>query len=98
MIVKGGLPTPLSLCYPIKVIKRHMEPTNSRLTAEDLRLLLNGLDAALDYMEALDEDVLAGVYDAYNKIFEAREEFLEEQNELLTDLERDHLERCFLAS
>ena len=75
-----------------------MEPTNSRLTHEDLNLLLNGLDAALDYMEALEDDALQSVYDTYSKIYDAREELLQEQTEMVVEVERHHLERCFLAS
>lgn len=98
MIVKGGLPTPLSLCYNIEINTRHMEPINSRLTHEDINLLLNGLDATLDYLEALEDDALQTVYDTYSKIYEAREELLEEQTEMVLEVERNHLERCFLAS
>lgn len=75
-----------------------MEPINSRLTHEDINLLLNGLDATLDYLEALEDDALQTVYDTYSKIYEAREELLEEQTEMVLEVERNHLERCFLAS
>jgi hypothetical protein len=64
---------------------------DKHLTTEDLSLLMRGLDAALDYMECLDDDVLQSVYDAYDKIYQARSELYSHEIEVF----RAHLERSF---
>ena len=65
--------------------------STDRLSQEDYNLLINGLDAALDYFEAIEDDQLQSVYDTYEKIYEAREELQQDQVESW----RLHLERSF---
>ena len=65
--------------------------STDRLTQEDFLLLINGLDAALDYLEAIDDDALQEVYNVYEKIYDAREELSQTQVEGW----REHLERSF---
>ena len=66
---------------------------DKELTSQDLNLLLNGMDAALDFMEQLEDDQLESIYDAYEKIHEARDILYAQEVECF----RAHLERSFAA-